>query len=641
LTMGKNSKIRLVFHVSFLFLIFALFFPQASFCKKYVNLEIRIEEGIPEDSLSFQVIDKRVIQLELDKENYSFQGDFSLYITPSIPEYPLLKLRIELFSIGPDFQRQFLEKVVGRNEMITLDPVRVKQGRVFKVNLFPEIIEKEEEKELCEYDLTDPDLWYSDVSVRFEFNYLKNSLADYHWNLNKGYLEREYKNLEKYFKFQYTRKVDYHLCPCRIGQITWDERFGTSIDPVKNRVFVLYNQKEKTVDSPEAWFMVFYQYWGYAPAFVVEGVSGCMGIGHYFAKKLKDKGEIVPLNKFKISKDYWSFPPRVAFVEASSFIRFLCDEYGTGKFKEFYQKVTDLTFDQVFEKIYSKKLSQIESEWFHFLDKYEILYGDLVYFANIKYNYNDFEMAIPMFEDLLDLAETQGESLNALQALGNSYYTGGKYEKALSIFQKKSDYFPKDPRGWNILGNIQLILGEFDSSKKNYHKAAALDTNYTDPFISLGKIFLISEEYDSARIYFDLAEKKNPGLEGIIDLNLGRTEIHRVSGDSLGAEGKAREALRFSRNFLSQVPEKAVPYLKVGESFLELGFPDSALRYLELAEFLEDRPFYQGELFLAMGKAYLFTGEKDLAQVYLQKVLDTPCALSDKREAERILEELK
>jgi tetratricopeptide (TPR) repeat protein len=639
--MGKNSKSVLIFTFSFLIFIFAFIFPQSSLCKRYVNLEIRIEEGIPENSQSFQLIDKMVIQLELDKENYSYQGNFSLSITPSIMEYPLLKLRIELFTIGPDFQRQFLEKIVGRNEIITLDPVRVKQGRAFKVTLLPEIMEKEERENLCEYDLTNKDVWYSDVSVRFQFSYLRNSLADYHWNMNKGYLEREYKNLEKYLDFRYTRKVDYILCPCRIEQITWDERFGTGIDPVKNRVFVLYSQKEKTVDSPAAWSMVFYQYWGYAPAFVVEGLSGCRGLAHYFAKKLKDKGEIVPLSKFKISKDYWSYPARVAFVEASSFIRFLCDEYGTSKFKEFYQEVTDLTFDQVFEKIYNKTLSRIESEWLSFLDKYETLYGDLVYFANIKYNYNDFEIGIPMFEDLLDLAETQGESLNAYQALGNSYYTSGRYEKALSVFQKKSDYFPQDPRGWNIIGNIYFILGEFDSAKRNYNQALALDTNYTDPYISLGKIYLISEEYDSARAYFDLSEMKAPGLENVIDLNLGKAKILKISGDSPEAENKLRKALSFSRRFITQVPERSVPYLKTGESLLDLGFPDSALQYLELAEFLEHRPFYQGGLFLAMGKAYDLTGEKDLALVYLQRVLETPCALSDKREAERILKRLK
>lgn len=639
--MNKNSKIIFIFHFSFFILFFAFFFPQSSFCKRYVNLEIRIEEGASEDSFSFELIDKRVVQLDLDKQNYSFQGNFSLYITPSIPTYPLLKLRIELFTIGPDFQRQILEKVVGRNEMVALDPVRVKQGRVFKINLFPEIMEKEEEKKLCEYDLTDPDVWYSDVSVRFQFHYLRNSLADYHWNMNKGYLEREYKNLEKYFEFQYTRKVDYHLCPCRIGQVAWDERFGTSIDPVKNRVFVLYNQKNKTVDSPAAWFMVFYQYWGYAPAFVVEGVSGCLGLGHYYAKKLKQNGEIVPLNRFKLTKDYWSYPARIAFVEASSFVSFLCDEYGTDKFMEFYEKVTDLTFDQVFQKIYSKTLSQAESEWLSFLDEYEILSGDLIYFANIKYNYNDFEMAIPIFEDLLDLAESKGDTLNALQGLGNSYYMCGRYDDALSIYNVKSRYFPQDPRVWNTLGNINYLMGDSEIAKKNYHQANGLDTNYVDPLISLGKIFLISEEYDSARIYFDLVEKKNTGLEGIIDLNLGMAEIHRISGDSLGAEEKFRNALDFSRVFISQVPERAVPYLKAGESLLELGFPDSALTYLELAEFLEHRPFYQGELFLAMGKAYHLTGEKDMAQLYFQMVLDMPAAESDKKVAKRFLKKLK
>ena len=636
---GSRFKVSLIF--SFLSVVLALCPTESAFCERHVNLTIQVEEGAAQDSQSFEVVDERVIELKLDKESFSFQGNFTLYITPSIPQYPLLNLRVELFTIGPDFQRIFKERVVGKDEVLCLGPVRVKNGRVFKVSLIPKIVEDEEKQNLCQYSLDDPDLWYSDVSVRFQYHYLKNSLADYHWNMNKAYLEREYKKLEKYFSFHYPRKVDYLLCPCPLTQVSWDERLGTSIDPVKNRVFVLYNRNEKTVDSPAAWFTVFYQNWGYAPAFVVEGLSGCLGLGHYYARKLKSRGEIIPLSRFKISKDYRSYSPQIAFVQASSFIRFLIDRYGTAKLKEFYRQVTDLTFDQVFEKIYSKSLSQVESEWLAFLDSYEILYDDLVYFANIKYNYNDFSTAIPIFEDLLSMAESQGESLNALQALGNSYYLSGRYDDALSIFNAKSRYFPQDPRVWNILGNIGYLMGDLEMARKNYHQANDLDTNYSDPLISLGKIFLIREEYDSARFYFDGAEKKDIGLEGLIDVNLGSSKISKFLGDSLEAQEKSKKALDFSRTFLSQVPERAVPYLKVGESFLEIGFPDSALLYLELAEFLENRPFYQGELFLAMGRAHYLTGDKDLARFYFQRVLENPSAVTDKKEARRFLDELR
>lgn len=639
--MDLQSKFRAALILCFFFLICTLLSYKPALCERYVNLKIQVEEGVAEDSQSFQLVDERVIELELDKESFSFQGNFSLYITPSIPQYPLLNLRVELFTIGPDFQRIFKERVLGKDEVLCLDPVRVKEDRLFKVTLFPEIMEAEERENPCQYDLDDPDLWYSDVSVRFQYHYLKNSLADYHWNMNKAYLEREYKKLEKYFSFHYPRKVDYLLCPCPLPQVSWDQRFGTSVDPVKNRVFVLYDQNEKTVDSPAAWFTVFYQNWGYAPAFVVEGLSGCLGLGHYYARKLKNRGEIIPLSRFKISRDYRSYSPQIAFVQASSFIRFLTDRYGTGKFKEFYRQVTDLTLDQVFQKIYSKRLSQVESEWLAFLDAYEILYDDLVYFANIKYNYNDFPTAIPIFEELLSMAESQGESLNALQALGNSYYVSGRYDDALSIFNGKSRYFPQDPRVWNIVGNICYLMGDLEMARKNYHQANGLDTNYSDPLIGLGKIFLISEEYDSARFYFDSAEKKDIGLEGLIDVNLANVKISKFLGDSLEAQEKSKKALDFSRIFLSQVPERAVPYLKVGESFLEFGFPDSALLYLELAEFLEERPFYQGELFLTMGKAYYSTGKKDLAEFYFEKVLDNPSAVTDKKEAKRFLDRLR
>jgi tetratricopeptide (TPR) repeat protein len=65
--------------------------------------------------------------------------------------------------------------------------------------------------------------------------------------------------------------------------------------------------------------------------------------------------------------------------------------------------------------------------------------------------------------------------------------------------------------------------------------------------------------------------------------------------------------------------------------------PDSALAYYETAEFFEDRPYYLGDIYLAMGKAYDLSGDRPKAVEYYEKVFDVNAAYATRMEAEKYL----
>jgi len=628
---------------SFFPFFFLIFIFDEAFCSQYLFLEIKVEEGFEKSPQeAFQLIDYKRLILKEGEESFSFQENFTLYVTPTIIDTPFadsskkIFLSLELFTLGPEVQKIVKEMLVENGKELSLGTVRIKDERFFKIKLIPTIVSSEERRDEKEYDLNDTNIWYSDVSVGFSFHYLKNSLADFDWNKNKGYLESEYGKFEKFLNFSIPTKMEYYLFPDKLDQIPWDDRFNIAIDPVKNRTLVIYSQKIKSVDSPAAWMLMFYQYWGYAPALVVEGLSGSLGLGHWYSKKLKQRNELVPLVKLQLSKDYKSYPPQIAFYEACSFIRFLIDTYGLGKFKRFYNEVTDLTFEKTLSSIYGKSLAKLESEWLAFLDKYSILPPDLSYFAEIKFNYGDYEEAITLFTDLLNISPEK-EKMNALHPLANSYFYAGEYKKAAQTYQEMIKIDSTKGGIWNALGNTYYLLGQDSLAEKVFLKAITLDTNLCDSYLKLGEFYFSEKRYNDALDYLKKGETIATNLQSLTEINLNLGEIYDFLGDKEKKEESYKNALDFSKKFAISIPESGVSYLLVGEAYLGLDSTTQALDYLKMGEFLEQRAFFKGKILLALGKTYQKRGDEVLAKKYFEEVLTIPSGEKEKRMAKELL----
>ena len=628
---------------NFFFFLFSFLIFNQAFSSEYLSLQINVEEGSLENPQeAAQLVDQKKLLLKEGEESFSFQGNFTLYVTPTIIDTPFadstkrIFLSLELFTLGPQVQKIVKELLVEDREKVNLGEVKVKDERFFNIKIIPTIISGEEKKDEKDYDLSNSETWYSDVSVRFSFHYLKSSLADYDWNKNKGYLESEYERIKKFFDFSIPTKMEYYLCPEKLSQVPWDDRFNIAIDPVKNRALVIYDQNIKSVDSPAAWMLMFYEYWGYAPAFVVEGLSGSLGLGHWYSKKLKQRNELVPLEKLQLSKDYKSCPPDIVFYQASSFIRYLIDAYGLGKFKRFYNEVTDLTFEKALSSIYGKGLAKLESEWLAFLDEYSILPPDLSYFAEIKFNYGDYDQAIALFTDVLKISPEK-EKMNALHPLANSYFYAGEYEKAAQTYQEMIKIDSTKAGIWNALGNAYYLLGEDSLAERMFLKAITLDTNLYDSYLKLGELYQSEKRYNDALGYLMKGETLATNLQSLTEVNLDLGEIYDSLENKEKKEASYKEALDFSKKFSLQIPESGVPYLLVGESYLGLDSTNQALDYLKMADFLEQRAFFRGKILLALGKTYQKRGGEILARKYFEEVLSIPSGKTEGKMAKKLL----
>jgi tetratricopeptide (TPR) repeat protein len=608
----------------------------------YLQIGLNLKEGVKEDSFSFKTVDEREVEVKEGVTSTLFMGNFSLSLNFQEIDSASLKLNLSLFTLAPEMERIFKDFLIGMGHTYSIKDIKLKKGRVFNVELTPErYIEKEDN---CNYLLTDS-LWlYNNKSVHFAITYMENSLADFFWSMNKNYLELDYKKIKNLFKFSYpqTLKIDYFICPCEIPEAIWDQRLSLSLDPSKHKIYVLFDKEKESVDFPGPLLLLLYEFWGYAPALVVEGTSGYFGISHYYAKKLKEKGLLTPLSELKISSDYRKAPVNIALTEASSFIRFLIDSYNMDNFKRFYSQVTDLSFDKAFKEVYSKTLVQMEKEWVSFLDGYKPDESELESTADRRLSYRYYAEGIDILEDLLNLYGSslkREDILRFLNKLGGAYSSLGDYKEAGKIYRQMSIIDSLNPGDHFIRGNLFYLQGERDSARAEYHRAISLDTNYSSPQIRLGELYLEEGDLNKAKESFEKAKRLKPATLDWMEIYSGLNKVYSLEKDTIKAQESLYSVLQYSNYYLStKGTAYAFPYLKIGEAYLSLGVIDSSFTPLKTAEFLEDRPAYLGKIFLELGEAYELKGDTKTARDYYQQVLNIPSGFKEKSLA---LEKLK
>lgn len=605
-------------------------------CFSMVLLDIKVEEGKKGKAESFKLIDQATVELYDSVETSAFLGNFTLSAEPTTFDSVNLTLEVSLFTLGPDIQSFFKEYLLKTGEETALPELRVKDDILFRVKFTPHIVAEETNR--CNLNTKDAETWYSDPSTHFYYHYIPETLPDYDWNINKGVLEDSYHKIWDRFGFWDPEKIDYFLVPCELKEIYWDNRFSQGLDPTKRKVYVIYNQNTRTVDGPGVGMFLFYKYWGYAPAMVVEGAAGNIGLAHYQAQKLKKRGMLFSLKELEISKDYKSKPEKVTFYQTSSFMKYLVDTYGLGKFKRFYEEGTDLTFEQALFEVYGKRLPQLEKEWLAYLDTFKEQEANLAFFVTLRTQYRHYAEAIDLLNDLLEMSENKAGYLSDLAGI---HYTLGDYEKAKEYYLKLLDLKPEDPLFICLLGNTYNLLGDYAQAESLYVKAIGLDTSYITPLLKLGELYLTEGKYQKGRELFDKGLSKGAGTEEAALLFLGSAECKKNLDQPEEAQEDLEKGLYQCQVMLNSFPERPAPYYYSGKVYLGMGFPDTAVYYLETAATLEDVPYRRGKVLLDLARAYSIVGDLGLAQKACQEISDINCGAREKEEAEKLLIELK
>lgn len=203
-------------------------------------------------------------------------------------------------------------------------------------------------------------------------------------------------------------------------------------------------------------------------------------------------------------------------------------------------------------------------------------------------------------QDLLDLAHKK--------------YLEGMHEEAAGILTKivssritlgKDDEF----ESWQLLGNCMARLNRAEEAEKAYLQAAEKNIESERPFLGLGSVAMLQENWTAAQYGFMAALSKNP--------NTMRAEFGL--GISLAARGNNAEAIAHFAKVTESEPLNAEAVYYLYRSAMEAGQPQAAIG--ALSRYLEEYP-NDAEYWFHLAGSQWKSGSLDDAVTSCNKVLE-------------------
>ncbi len=480
---------------------------------------------------------------------------------------------------------------------------------------------------------TDPDKtgdFKSDPSANFEFYFVKNSLADYHWNNIKNYIESEHKRFRDALEISATGKANFYLCPCPANSIRWDQRFGYMIDPGRLSIYALYNHDYNSVDPILPNMLKLLHTWGYAPPFLVEGLGGYFDFVNYEIKKAREKSKLPEVKALLTTSGYYSSDPRLAELTAASFVKFLADNYGINKVKALYEKSDDLTLLSNLESVFASPLDSLEASWRNYVDTVTLSRRLFDYFASRASAMFDYKKQTEYYEEMSKYDQSRKDSVDTWKKLAQIYYQYGQYYKAQEAYQRLIKIDSGLAVYHQILGNLYIIDGKYDKGWKELDTVYALDSTYVSSRLLQAKILAIKGDTVAALKLADDYYQAEKTPAGKIEFLLFLGRIYAQKGkyqNAATAQQNFTDALAWSTELIGKAPEDPIHKLRAGLACLGLKEYGTASDYLRIAEFTESRPLFLGEILTALGNLSDLQGNHKEAAGYYQRALEYPLSV--------------
>lgn len=495
---------------------------------------------------------------------------------------------------------------------------------------------------LCQFDPHLSGQFNVDPTNNFDIYYIKYSLADYHWNNIKNYLEAEFTRFRETFELSAPGKMNLYLCPCPVPTVHWDKRFGYMIDPGRSNIYTIYTHEYKSVDALLPNMLRLMRLWGYAPPFLTEGLAGYFEFSGYEIKKLRRDGKIPSLKTMLTASSYFQAEPRTAETAAASFVKFLTDKYGPVKIKQWYQVADDLNIYREFETVYGQPLDSLERQWIEYIDTLTLDRRLFDFYASRAGSLYRSEQQINYLEEMSRRDRNLGDSLETWSKLASVYYQNGNYYQAEKGYRILLAHEPKQTAFYYlVLGNLQLIEGNYGAAYRLFDSALIHDSAMTS--VRLPQARILALRGDTLRaiqlVEENLGSERSPAARIEYLLFLGKMRgAHGASFDSVASREYYQDALAWTTELASKSPDDPTNKLRLGLAYLGLRDWDKAREFLELANFIDNRPYYQCEALLALGNLCDLKEDYETARDHYRKVLALPAAVFQREQAQRFME---
>ncbi len=633
------NKIKIPFLLTF-FSIIGLCLPSQLKADEAVQFELIVRQK-PALIDNYFEIRRDTIEVIIGQSHYNLLVNMSLDINVEKVDSQSVEFTNHLTTIGKTPYNFAKRYKVEYNLPARVENIPGKNGSIYQLLISPRKL-IEIDPEICPFKTGSESQFKSSPSANFDFYFLPNSLADFDWNIIKGYLEADFVQFRDALGISLTNKIVYYLSPCPINSVNWDKRFGYAIDPGRSRILSIYSHEFISSEAMLTNMLILLRQWGYAPPFLVEGLAGYFEFNTYEVKKIKKRGEIPPLNSLLTTSGFYSADSQTAEIAAASFIKFLADSFGIGKVKELYNKSDDLFLQKNMESIFDQSLDSLEAAWRYYTDTVSISRNIFDFYAGRAGALFKIDLQIEYYEEMLKLDTTRRDSIDTRKKLYMNYYQTGRYYEAEEGYRILTQLDSSLPVYWQVIGNLNLINGNPDIAWQAFDSVFALDTTYVSAKLLQAEILSMREDTTGA---IELAEKyysyeNSPPAKIEFLLMLGR--LYQGKGknyDSTKAQRYFSDALAWCREMIKKVPNDPAYKYRAGLALIGLRQYTEANDYLELAWFTERRVYFLGHILLERGKVNDMLGNRDEAIGFYQECLVNPSASRHQKLSRQYIDE--
>ncbi len=110
--------------------------------------------------------------------------------------------------------------------------------------------------------------------------------------------------------------------------------------------------------------------------------------------------------------------------------------------------------------------------------------------------------------------QTEDEDINLLMRMGSVALNQGRYEAALTAFDRVVKQAPEFAEGWNRRATLHYLMGSYAASVRDVERTLALELRHFGALSGLGLINMRLGHNDQAIKAFREALKVNPHLSG-------------------------------------------------------------------------------------------------------------------------------
>lgn len=446
-----------------------------------------------------------------------------------------------------------------------------------------------------------PDSLTDFESVHFKTWLWRDSYADYKWEARKGYLENIYNFYRKEHQVKRSGKLNFYVFPGSNNSPLVDNITGVNYDFTKNAMYAVYNSDFDSALPQCAQLYVIYDTWGYSARSLAVGYSRYFLDDIYRARKM-----IAAMNKADIKQVLSSeYPSDMATADiiCGAFSRYLIVRFGVPMYQKLYMESLPGKF--AFTEVYGKSFDDLLAEFINYENGLKLDEPNAFFIGDIFRSQMWFDKAL---EYDIWLGSQPVKRDFHLKTLGGTFFQVGDYAESEKAYSALADRNPGQYDAKYLLGLAYLRNGK---TKEAIAQFAAVVDSFPDAAKMLGEIYLDQGILQEASKALARVSEYPDSWTAVL-----KARLAFAKGEDNIAQAILKRGMALSDNVISMIPGEARGYIDAAYCFMFDSLYSEAESDLQVALFLDNRPYYRGAAYLALGRLYDVRAKHDEARAY-------------------------